>query len=421
MLKLEGLLRAATRTLNQAVKWRDPPPVITENIHDEDVKIHMEFINNMREAVNNLRYAEPWVAVDEDRQLCRDYHALLLELIPKFESCSTSPNKEHVDQAQEALHFTKRIIDGMVAMNDPTAPTRTEPTGEPTPGSSAPAQDPLKPPEIVSAYTLAEYLPRIKRALFKRSQTTERGEGRITARYKTYFNSALADLGVIYSWKDIPTAATFKPQWAGQDFETWEHTVKTANKLIEEWHVTRILEPWIVNKKVWKEYKMHHDKARDLGEEIENSKEISPDKWKEISEELAWYTMKIGNPVQLFEENEPRNRVSDVDDSGEGSSNNDGDNNDNVDSQSDFPSQVPMDDESIRQDMGTNTGDVPNENTPVDMTGDNNKVGTPSTEKEVDKAATAEQGDKGSGGTSSRKNPWTNQSHHTPAVQQEHH
>ena len=67
----------------------------------------------------------------------------------------------------------------------------------------------------------------------------------------------------------------------------------------------------------------------------------------------------------MFEENEPRIRVSDVDESGEGSSSNDGDNNDNVDNQSDIPSQAPTDDESTRQDMGTNTGDVPSENTPV--------------------------------------------------------
>ena len=32
MVKIENLLKAASRTLNQAVKWRDPPTVITENI-----------------------------------------------------------------------------------------------------------------------------------------------------------------------------------------------------------------------------------------------------------------------------------------------------------------------------------------------------------------------------------------------------
>ena len=136
MVKIENLLKAATRTLNQAVKWRDPPPVITENIHEEDVKTHLEFVNHMRESVNNLRYAEPWVAADEDCQLCREYHDLLLEMIPRFESCSTSPNKEHVDKVQEAFHFTGRILEGMIAMNNPSTgtPIQMWPTGEPTPG-----------------------------------------------------------------------------------------------------------------------------------------------------------------------------------------------------------------------------------------------------------------------------------------------
>ena len=93
MVKIENLLRAASRTLNQAVKWRDPPTVITENIHMEDVKTHLEFVNNMREALNNLRYAEPWVAADEDHKLCKEYHKLLLEMIPRFKSCSTSPKQ----------------------------------------------------------------------------------------------------------------------------------------------------------------------------------------------------------------------------------------------------------------------------------------------------------------------------------------
>ena len=176
-----------------------------------------------------------------------------LELIPKFESCSTSPKKEYVDRAEEALHFTKRMFEGMVVMNDPTTTSKGEPARKSTPGGAAPDRDPLKPPEIVDANALAEYLPKIKRALFKRSQATERGEARITARYNTYFYSALADLGTIYGWKEVPTVATFEPQRVGQDFETWVHVVKTANKLREAWHVISILEPWIVNKKVWEE------------------------------------------------------------------------------------------------------------------------------------------------------------------------
>ena len=55
----------------------NPLPIIMEDVLQEDVKAHMEFVNNMREALNNLRYAEPWIAADEDRQLCREYHALL--------------------------------------------------------------------------------------------------------------------------------------------------------------------------------------------------------------------------------------------------------------------------------------------------------------------------------------------------------
>ena len=231
--------------------------------------------------------------------------------------------------------------------------------------------------------------------MFKRSQATERGEARITAKYNDYFYSALADLGTIYRWKDIPTVATFKPQWVGQDFETWVHVVKTANKLREAWHVIRILEPWIVNKKAWDEYRTHYNIIRVLGEDIEKSRNISPARWKEILEELAWYTTKIGKPVQLFEKNEPRIRVSDVDESGEGSSGNDGDNNDNVDNQSDIPSQAPTDDESTRQDIGTNTGTVPSENTPVHTTRDNNE--------EVDRTTTTEQTDRGSSGTSGVK------------------
>ena len=106
MVKIEGLLKAATKTLQQIVKWRDPPSVIVENIQHEDVKTHMEFVDNMREAVNNLRYAEPWIAADEDHQLCREYHDLLVGMIPRFESCSTSPNQEHVSKVQSALLFT---------------------------------------------------------------------------------------------------------------------------------------------------------------------------------------------------------------------------------------------------------------------------------------------------------------------------
>ena len=256
----------------------------------------------------------------------------------------------------------------------------------------------MKPPEVGRCTKALEgYLPRIKRALFKRSKIREKGEARITGRYKTYFNSALTDLNVIYRWKEVPTKAR-----KGQDFDTWRHTVITANKLREQWHVTRILEPWIVNKKVWQEYKKHNEQARILGEEIEKSKGISPDKWKEISDELTWYAMKIGDPVQLFEENEPRNRVSDANDSDDGDGDDDGDDNDGIDYQSDLPSQAPTDDE-MWQDIGTNTGDVQDENTPVDMIRDDKVVETPSTGREVDKATTAGQEDKSSRGASSIK------------------
>ena len=147
----------------------------------EDVKTHLEFVNNMREALNNLRYAEPWVAADEDRKLCREYHELLLEMIPRFESCSTSPNKEHVDKVQDALHFTRRMFEGMIAMNNPVAGTPSTPgsASEPAPGGTTMGhqdQDTLKPPEVADAKALEGYLPRIKRALFKRSKTCERGE-----------------------------------------------------------------------------------------------------------------------------------------------------------------------------------------------------------------------------------------------------
>ena len=112
--------------------------------------------------------------------------------------------------------------------------------------------------------------------------------------------------------------------------------------------------------------------------------------------------MNIGNPVQLFEEDESRNRVSDADDSGDGDGDDDSDNNDGVDYQSDFPSQAATDDEG-QQDIGTNTGDVGNENTPVDTTRDDRDVGMPSTVGEEDKVPTAGQEDKDASGTSSIK------------------
>ena len=332
----------------------------------------MEFVNSMREALNNLRYAEPWIAANEDRKLCREYHALLLDLIPKFESFSTSPKKEYVERAEEALHLNKRLIEGMIALNDPTATLKEEPARKPTPGGAGSEQDPLKPPEIADYNSLEEYIPKIKRALFKRSQITERGEARITTRYGDYLYSALSDLNHICCWKNVPTRATFEPEWRGQDFEMCVHVVKTANKLREGSFVLRILEPWIVNKKVWEEYMTHYKTIRALGEEIEKLKDVPPDCWKKISEELAWYTMNIGKPIQLFEENEPRIRVDDADKSSEAGGGDDGDNGDNVDNQSDMPLQA--DDGMTQQDMATNTGEIPSENTPAGTDTDTDKM-----------------------------------------------
>ena len=39
MVKLEKLLKAATKTLNEAVKWRDPPPIIVENTTEKTLRL----------------------------------------------------------------------------------------------------------------------------------------------------------------------------------------------------------------------------------------------------------------------------------------------------------------------------------------------------------------------------------------------
>ena len=260
-------------------------------------------------------------------------------------------------------------------MNNPTTGTPVPPkaTGEPIPDGATvdkSDQDKLKPPEPADAIPLEEYIPKIKRILFKRSKASKQGEVCITVKYKTYFNSALDDLNVLYSWKEIHTKAK-----KGQDLEEMRHTVITANKLREMWHITRILEPWIVNKKTWEEYKMHSQTARTLGEELEKSEKIPNTKWKKIAEELTWYAMKIGEPIQLFEEGEPRNTVSEVDHS------DDDDDGDEMEPIGEHPLQtMPTDDDSAclpRQDIGTNTGETQNVDTPLDTIDDENEVNTP--------------------------------------------
>ena len=383
MVKTERLLKAATKTLNEAVKWRDPPQVIVENICEEDVKTHVEYVGRMREAVNNLRYAEPWAAADEDRELCRQFHDTLLDLIPKFESCSSSPKQEYVDQAEEALQFNKRMLDGLIAMNKPIVETPKKPGA-----TNKTTKDPLVPPEVADAKSLEEYLPRIKRVLYKRAEeypgSLGRGEARISARYKTYFNSALANLNALYNWKEVPTKAR-----KGLDLETWGHVVLTANKLREIYHVTRILMPWIVSKNVWEVYKSHHERSRMFGAEIEKAKDIPEERWAEISEELSWYATRIGDPIKLFEEDEPRNRVSDREDSGDNNDDGDDQNNGN-EYPSDFPSLPPTDDDPVREDIATSTDDILGDNTPVDKTGEDQTKETPSVadQKEKDSSET---------------------------------
>ena len=319
--------------------------------------------------------------------MCREYHDLLMKMIPKFESCSTSPKQEHVSKVQDALLFTQRLFDGLIAMNDPSTETLVQPkaTGEPTPGGATvdrSDQDELKPPEPADAKALEEYIPKIKRILYKRSTASERGEVQITVKYKTYFNSALADLNVLYRWKEVPTKAK-----KGQDLEKMRHTVITANKLREMWYITRILEPWIVNKKTWEEYKIHNQAARTLGEELEKSKDVSSTRWKKIADELAWYATNIGEPVQMFEVDEPKNQVSDVDD-------NDHDDSDTqTEPMGEFPLQTILtDDDSARlsrQDIGTNTGAAENVDIPLVTADDENEANTPSaTTEKVDKNIT---------------------------------
>ena len=336
----------------------------TENL---SIQAHMEFVDNMRETHNTLQYAEPWISDPVCHKRCKEHLALLTDMLPKFESCTGQPDQKHVDSVLKAIFFKNTLLEGRTPMDKPDGGDemmqRSMIFGSDS--SSGGKQDPkpiqsLEPPSPSNAAELEKYIPMIKRVLYQRSTSDKTaGDVKMTDRYRTYLDSAIDDLGIIYCYKAIPTKVK-----QGEKLNAEIRRVRTANQLQEIYHVTRIIAPWLAEKSIWKQFNAHHESARKFGAQIERTKNPEESLYQEISSEFLWYSRMIGQDFKMFAEDDIFERIESE---GENDEHDPGDLGEMGEPQTgDTPSETPQSEpvgsrarQRGTQGTGTNTGNTP--------------------------------------------------------------
>ena len=117
--EISHLLQAAQRTLNQIVAWKDRPVIIDENVNEEDLNVHVAFVSEMRKNLQLLRYFTPWLVEEEDVMSCMEHIQMLEDLIPKFESVTSLPKIESVQQVNNVKGWVLSLMTGCIELRDP--------------------------------------------------------------------------------------------------------------------------------------------------------------------------------------------------------------------------------------------------------------------------------------------------------------
>ena len=141
--EISQLLQAAQRTLNQIVAWEGPPVVVDENMNEEDLKSHIAFVSEMRKDLQLLRYFAPWLVKEEDLVNCAKYTKVLEDLLPTFESVTSLPKFESVQQAKQARWWVLGLMTGEIKLKDPRKESGLKNEG-PTPAGSKSASKQLQ-------------------------------------------------------------------------------------------------------------------------------------------------------------------------------------------------------------------------------------------------------------------------------------
>ena len=250
--EISQLLQAAQRTLNQIVAWEGPPVVVDENVNEEDLKSHIAFVSEMRKDLQLLRYFTPWLVKEEDLVNCTKYTQVLEDLIPKFESVTSLPKVESVQQANEATGWVLGLMTGEIKLKDPRKEGGWKNEG-PTPARSKSASKviPVQPPAPASLQDLQKYTPQVLRQMYtlgKKTVLTSQ-EKALHKTCRMNLNSALDDLNNIVRWRQEPSRR-HRSGAAGTVKEVIQK-ITTANKLREAQMVYQILEPFIMEKMLW--------------------------------------------------------------------------------------------------------------------------------------------------------------------------
>ena len=75
--------------------------MVDENVNEEDLNVHIAFVSEMRKNLQLLRYFTPWLVEEEDIESCMRHTQTLEDLIPKFESVTSLPKTESVQQTND--------------------------------------------------------------------------------------------------------------------------------------------------------------------------------------------------------------------------------------------------------------------------------------------------------------------------------
>ena len=297
--EISHLLQAAQRTFNQIVAWKGPPVIIDENVNEEDLNVHVAFVSEMRKNLQLLRYFTPWLVEKEDVMSCMEHIQTLEDLIPKFESVTSLPKTESVQQVNNVKGWVLSLMTGCIELKNPRKESVT-PSGD----KGTPKPTPIQPPAPASLQDLQKYIPQVFEQMhdLRRKATLTVEEKNLQKACKTNLNSALDDLNNILRWRQTPSQRQ-KNSASGTVKEVVQK-ITAANKLREAQMVYQILEPLVVEKMLWENMRRHNRDLQSFCKEFEKAEPPSKLLWETAEEHIKWYKFVIGNYIHLCKEGE---------------------------------------------------------------------------------------------------------------------
>ena len=88
-------------------------------MNEEDLNAHIAFVSEMRKNLQLLRYFTPWLIKEEDIASCMGHTQTSEDLIPKFESVTSLPKTESVQQANNVKGWVLSLMTGGIELKDP--------------------------------------------------------------------------------------------------------------------------------------------------------------------------------------------------------------------------------------------------------------------------------------------------------------